>query len=245
MKLAKSFTLAPLALALGVSSAMIFAPTVAQAGATGHIGVFSKYVLYGITNNTENDGTTVQGGFDWSADSGFYLGYWGSNLDYGNLTTETGFENDFYGGYAGKAGDVSYSVGLIQYYYMGVDDSDGLEFVGTVGFGPLTGGFECLTKDVAWGNTGDIYWSLTYSTKLPNNFGLDATLGYYTYEDEGDFIASTPEDGGFRHLDLTLYHAIGKTGAGMSLTYIIGGDDRNGNEQENALVLGVKYAFDM
>ena len=26
--------------------------------------------------------TAVQGGFDWSHDSGFYLGYWGSNLGY-------------------------------------------------------------------------------------------------------------------------------------------------------------------
>lgn len=245
MKLCFSKKLTTLGMMSVLAGVALTAPTTASADLTGNIGVFSKYVLRGITNTTENNGTTVQGGFDYSHASGFYAGYWGSNLGYGNGTTATGFENDLYAGYAGQAGDASYSLGLIQYYYMEVEDSDGLEFVGSVGYGPVKAGFKYLTNDVAWGNTGDIYWTVDYSASLPMDFGFGASLGYYTYEESGDFIATTANDSAFRHLNLSLTHPIGDTGANMNVTYVIGGEDRQGNEQEDALVLGVTYGFEV
>ena len=47
----------------------------AHAELTGNIGVVSKYVLRGITNNTQNNTATVQGGFDYAHSSGVYVGY--------------------------------------------------------------------------------------------------------------------------------------------------------------------------
>ncbi len=244
MKLCFSKKLTTLGMMSVLAGVALAVPTAASAALTGNLGVFSKYVLRGITNTTENDNTTVQGGFDYSHASGFYAGYWGSNLGYGSGSAN-GFENDIYGGYAGQAGDVSYSVGLIQYYYMEVDDSDGLEFVGSLGYGPVKAGFKYLTKDVAWGNTGDIYWTVDYSASLPMEFGFGASLGYYTYEESGDFIASSANDSAFRHLNLSLTHPIGATGANMNVTYVIGGEDRQGTEQDDALVLGVTYGFEV
>lgn len=250
----KNSRLASIVLAGTVATGAMLAPVAASADVTGNIGVFSKYVLRGITNNAENDNTAVQGGFDYAHASGIYAGYWGSNLDYGNSDTNSGFENDFYAGYAGSAGPLTYSAGVIQYYYMEVEDSDGTEFNGTLGYGPVTLGLKYLLTDVAWGNTGDMYWTLGYSTKLPKDFTVGATLGYYVYEDDdnNDMCAAaalasgcsiTTEDSAFRHLDLTLAHPIGNTGADMSLTYTMGGDDRTGTDQKDALVFGVKYGF--
>ncbi len=241
----KLSSLLSLTLASVTGVAALVMPGTASADLTGNIGVFSKYVLRGITNATENDNTTVQGGFDYSHASGFYAGYWGSNLGYGNGATNTGFENDLYAGYAGKAGDFSYSLGLIQYYYIEVDDSDGLEFVGSVGYGPVKAGFKYLTKDVAWGNTGDIYWTVDYSASLPMEFGFGASLGYYTYEESGDFIPATANDSAFRHLNLSLSHPVGDTGANMNVTYVIGGEDRQGTDQEDTVVLGLTYGFEV
>lgn len=245
-------SLGVLSAAVSMAVAGLAAPLAAQADLTGNISVVSKYVLRGITNpasgGTEADHGAVQGGFDYSY-GGFYVGYWGSNLSYTNIIAPpekqqtTGFESDIYGGYKLKAGPVELNLGVIQYLYTGIDDGDGLEGVFAVGYGPVTAGLKYLAKDVFWGNTGDIYWTVAFSQKLPMDFKLDALVGYYTYEDSGDFIATTANSSAFRHADLKISHPIGKSGFDMSLTYIIGGEDRQGLEQPNALVLGLATGF--
>src|SRR3569832_863840 len=213
-------------LSFTLAGSALLAPGLASADMTGNIGVFSKYVLRGITNNAENDGAALQGGFDYTHASGFYAGWWGSSLDYASAPTQTGFENDFYGGWSGKTGDVSYSVGVIQYYYMEVDDSNLTEFVPTIGYGPVTLGAKYLLNDGAWGNQGDIYWTLSYGTDLPSDFKLGAVVGYYTYEkDDNDKMCG------------------GTTGADMSVTYTLGGKDRTGTDQRDIVGFGVKYGF--
>ncbi len=270
MKLSKIFSTTTGAAVLAVSA--MATPFAVQAEASGNIGVYSAYVLRGITNDMENGNTAVQGGLDWSSDStGIFLGYWGSNLDYtsgasiptfddnGNATgskegcvnagdcPENGFENDFYGGWAGQFGDFGVDVGLIYYYYLGVMESNGLEIPVNLSWRDLTLGMKYLTNDVTWGNAGDIYWTLGYDFALPADFTLGALLGYYTYEKGGEFIqtSTTEKSSAFRHFDLTLSHPIGETGADMSITAIFGGEDRFGNDQANTVVLGVSYGFDI
>ncbi|HER34717.1 MAG: hypothetical protein JXJ30_09395 [Halothiobacillaceae bacterium] len=240
----KKTIIKPLILATAVISSPMIATSAAQAASvSGNIGVFSQYILRGITNVPENDDATVQGGFDVGFDNGLYLGYWGSSLGYGD--DQNGFENDFYGGYGGSIGDFSYDIGVIQYYYINIDDFDGTEAYGSVGYGPFSLGAKTLLNDVAWGNQGDTYWTANFSQPLPKGFNFDATLGYYTYEDSGEYIASTPEDGAFRHLNLSLSHPIGNTGADMGVTYVIGGKDRNGVDQDNAVFFSLTYGFDI
>lgn len=237
-----------LALAGGIVGLMAWP---AHADVTGNIGVVSKYVLRGITNSdsagSENNGAAVQGGFDWSHASGVYLGYWGSSLSYGDPSKpspqDSGFESDLYGGYKFKAGPVALDVGVIQYLYSAIGDADGLEAVLNAGIGPVTLGMKYLTTDVVWGNKGDIYWTLGFARDLPSEFKFSAVAGYYTYEDSGEFIASSVEDSAFRHVDLKLSHPLGKSGADMSLTYIVGGKDRQSRDQSNTIVLGLSTGF--
>lgn len=236
-----------LSLAVGVAVAAAV-PMTASADLTGNIGVVSKYVLRGITNNAENDGTAVQGGLDFTA-GGFYLGYWGSNLDYGNTATATGFENDIYAGYKFGLGPVTLNVGAIYYYYTEVDDSDAPEAVLAASFGPVTLGVKYLADDVVWGNQGDMYLTADFAQALPANFNFGASLGYYVYDDSdpgepGTIPAgTTTEDSAFRHLNLTISHPIAKDSATMSVTYIVGGKDRTGTDQKDAVVLGLSTTF--
>jgi uncharacterized protein (TIGR02001 family) len=236
-----------LTLAFGAAIGSMAAPLTASAEVTGNIGAVSKYVLRGVTNNAENDSTAIQGGLDYSHASGLYAGYWGSNLDYGNATTVTGFENDFYAGYKFDAGPLAFNLGAIYYLYTEVEDSDGLEAVLGVGMGPVTLGVKYLLDDVAWGNDGDMYVTVDYSQPLPNNFTLAASYGHYFYDDDDAgnplLAAPTTVDDAFRHLNLTLSHPVAKDAATMSVTYILGGEDRSGVDQKDAVVLGLSTTF--
>jgi uncharacterized protein (TIGR02001 family) len=234
--------------------AMAMVPMSAHAELSGNIGVVSKYILRGIGN--ENSGAALQGGIDYSHESGFYAGWWGSSLDYtydasGNDPyTTNGFENDFYAGFSGEASGLSYNIGLIQYYYVNVDDSDLTELVLGVGYGPFSLQAQYLLTDGVWGNSGDIYWTANYETALPYDFTFGASLGYYTYDDDDAGNdergwGETTKSSNFRHLNLTLSHPIGDTGADMSVTYIIAGKDREDNDYDNTMVFGISYAFDI
>jgi len=244
----KVTSLRMLSVAVAATVAGLATPLAAQADITGNIGVYSKYVLRGMTNNAENDGAAVQGGLDWSHKSGVYVGYWGSNLDYGmtrTSTTVTGFENDIYGGYKIKLGPVDLNVGVIYYAYTQVADSDAAEALVAAGIGPVTLSAKYLTKDVSWGNTGDTYFTVDFAQDLPSEFKFAAQLGYYLYTDSGDFETSlaTTESSGFRHLNLTVSHPLGKSGANMGITYIVGGESRSGVQQGNAVVLALTTGF--
>jgi len=255
----KTKLIRPLVVAAAVSSSLMATSMISVAQAdtfTGNIGIASKYILRGMTNAPEDDNAALQGGLDYGFDSGFFLGYWGSSLGYsqqdinGMGDSQKAFENDFYGGYGGSIGDFSYSIGLVQYYYLNLatePDANGMEAMGSVGYGPVTFGFHSLLKDVSWGNKGDTYWTLDYSQPLPKGFTFGASLGAYTYKDSGKYIpaSATTESTAFRHLNLSLSHPIGNTGADVGVTYVIGGKDRAGVDQKNAVFFNISYGFDI
>lgn len=217
-------------------------PATASADLSGNIGVHSMYLLRGI--GVENNGATVQGGLDYSHESGLYAGWWGSNLGYSDAgSSSNGFENDFYVGYAGEMGGVGFDVGVIKYVYVDVSDSDLTELTAGLSMGDFSVGLQYLAEDGAWGNKGDIYWKAGYSTSLPYDFGLGIDLGWYTYDDGGP--NATTSDSGFRHLNFTLSHPVGKTGADMYVQYTVAGEDRLGADYDNKVVVGLTYGFDI
>lgn len=251
MKLIKKMT--PVALATTLALTGLAASTSAVADLSGNIGVHSKYLLRGIFE--ENSGAAVQGGLDYSNDSGFYLGYWGSSLGYtydatGTTPyTSTGFENDIYAGFAGEAGSIGYDIGLIQYIYLSVDDSDLTELTASVSMGDGYVGMQYLLTDGWWGNAGDVYWKAGYAFALPKDFGLAFDLGYYTYDDDDagnpELGAATTSTSGFRHLNVTVSHAVGTTGAEAYLQYTVAGEDRSAVEYDDTIVMGLTYGFDI
>lgn len=221
-----------------------------QAELSGNIGVVSKYMFRG---GEESGGPALQGGIDYGHESGIYVGWWASSLGYADtedeITNSTGVENNFYIGYGGEAGDFSYDATLNQYYYIDVEDSNATEIGFSVGWGPLGASLTYNVTDVAWSNSGDIYMTLGYDTALPYGFDFGAMLGYYFYDDDdagnskADF--DTTESSNMQHLDLTLSRAIGDTGATMSVTYMVGGKDRGGEDIDDTLILGLLYEFDI
>src|SRR5688572_8944207 len=97
------------------------AALLALAGAA-HAGSFSvtptitnDYDFRGVTQTDE--GFAGQLGATYSFDSGFYVGAWGSNIDWSG--NDSGLEVDYYAGYAGETESFGYDVGVVYYTYSG------------------------------------------------------------------------------------------------------------------------------
>ncbi len=97
---------------------------------TGNFGIFSQYIFRGLTQTDRRP--ALQGGFDFSHESGFYVGTWLSNISWlrENLTTaaaKTGtysaggsLEMDIYGGYKWSLpNDFVLDLGTLYYWYPG------------------------------------------------------------------------------------------------------------------------------
>lgn len=230
---------------LGAASSFTLADEpAAEHSVSGNISVLSSYNLRGITNTPENSGATLQGGLDYNHASGFYAGWWGSTLDYGD-DLPNAFENDFYAGYNGLINeDWGYTAGLTYYYYydIGNTGSNGFETMLGLTYKDFGVTAQTLLEDLDWGNAGDTYLKGTYSYALPKDFSLDTALGLYIYAKDGD-IKGTENSFGFRHFDIGLSKPLADTGITASMNYIFGGYNRFEDKQKNKVVLGLGYSF--
>jgi uncharacterized protein (TIGR02001 family) len=133
---------------------------------TGNMTVATDYRFRGISQTFRQP--TLQGGFDYSHSSGFYLGNWNSNVSGVQFANGASLEMDFYGGYKfSPAKDLTLDTGLLYYYYPGSK-------IGTTG-----------TKY----DNGELYFAASYkwfsgkySYGLTDFFGLnDTTAGVYAF----------------------------------------------------------------
>jgi uncharacterized protein (TIGR02001 family) len=86
---------------------------------TGNVTVASDYRFRGISQTEEKP--AIQGGFDYSHSSGFYVGNWNSNIS-GDFINDGSIEMDLYAGYKFEpVKDVTADVGILQYYYPGAE----------------------------------------------------------------------------------------------------------------------------
>ncbi|GAB3100640.1 TorF family putative porin [Lysobacter terrae] len=110
---------------IAVSALLLLAPASdAQAGTSGSIALTSDYLFRGISQNDQDP--ALQAGVEYAADSGFYVGTWGSNVSWlsdlsaAGTSVSNSLELDVYGGYRGKLSEaVSYDVGALYYWYPG------------------------------------------------------------------------------------------------------------------------------
>ncbi len=129
----------------------------------------------------------VQGGFDVSHSSGFYVGTWASNLD----EQTVGFgstELDVYGGWSGDIADgVTADVGAIGYLYpdapTAAGPTDYVEFYGSLGvsIGPasLTGGIAYAPDQESLGSTDNLYLYTDVGIGIPDTpITINGHLGY-------------------------------------------------------------------
>ncbi|WP_312996275.1 TorF family putative porin [Achromobacter animicus] len=124
------------------------APSAADAASpyslTANVTLASQYRYRGLMQT--NNQPAIQGGFDLTHASGFYLGNWNSSISWlndSNRDVSAPAEMDFYGGYKGNLTDsVPVDLGVLQYYYpgdypSGYTSPDTTELYAGIGYGPV------------------------------------------------------------------------------------------------------------
>jgi uncharacterized protein (TIGR02001 family) len=86
---------------------------------TANVGLFSSYRFRGIDQTFGKP--ALQGGADYSHESGFYVGNWNSNVNQGAGFPGGNLEMDFYGGWKKTWGDWGIDIGDIYYFYPGTN----------------------------------------------------------------------------------------------------------------------------
>ncbi len=172
------------------------APAV-NADFSANVGFVTDYLYRGISQ-TDNS-PAIQGGFDYSHDSGVYLGIWGSNVDF-----DDSLEIDLYGGIAGETtGGLGWDVGLIYYRYPGQTGNGGLDGRGDSNFYEVAGslsydfGPAAVTGSINYSpdffaeSDDAVYVTLGVDVPLPQEFGLSFHVGHQTIDDEDQFWGMT------------------------------------------------------
>lgn len=112
---------------------------------SANLGVVSEYRFRGLMQT--NGKPAVQGGFDISHRSGFYLGNWNSSISWlsdADPDVSSNVEMDFYAGYKHTIAEgFTFDVGALHYYYpgsypAGFNDPDTTEAYVGLGYGPLS-----------------------------------------------------------------------------------------------------------
>lgn len=172
------------------------APVESVAGFTlsANVTFATDYLYRGLSQTTGDP--ALQGGLDLNHESGFYLGMWGSNVDFADS-----LELDYYGGYAGEINDdLSYDVGVLYYDYPS-DPSDPqgdfLEYYGSISWKGLTLGLNY--SDDFFAETGEAYYYYgSYDFELPMGVGMSLYLAQQELDE-----ATFGSDDNYTHYSLS------------------------------------------
>ncbi len=179
------------AVATALTAGFTAAPAQAEIEISGNVALTSDYRFRGISQSDEEP--AVQGGFDVAFEPGFYIGTWGSSVDFDSGAYGT-LELDYYAGWAGNIGDSDFGidVGYMYYDYPGDDsevEGDYQEIYGSVSWRDLSIGL--AYSDDYYAET-DEFWYISgdYSFTLLEDLTIGLHVGYNMLEEDGGFLAS-------------------------------------------------------
>jgi len=179
------------AVSLATASLLSAAPVLAQDEAesegpitlSANATITTDYRFRGVSLSSGDP--AIQGGFDISHESGFYLGTWASSISGGDAYGD--MELDLYGGWSGDITDgVSVDLGAIYYVYPTEDIGANVnywELLASVGFslGPVdtTVGVGYSPEQDSLGSDDNLYLYTDLGVGIPNTpITLTGHIGY-------------------------------------------------------------------
>ena len=225
---------------LATASVLLTAVNIANAGdddaISANVTLASDYAFRGISQTDEHP--ALQGGFDYAHESGFYLGTWASNVEFG---TQSSTEIDLYVGFAGELGNgLGYDVSFIQFEYPGDGNFDYQEYALGLSYGDL--GIGIVYSDEYLGSGGPKFWypNVSYSFSVAANWSLDLSVGYSDI-DQDDFWG----DGEDSYLDWSVTLGTSFGGVDVALAYVDNDLDEDvvGDIVEARAVLSISKSF--
>ena len=217
-----------------VAAAMMAGVGVAQAAeVSGNVALTSDYKFRGISQSDES--AAIQGGFDVAFEPGFYIGTWGSSVDFdcNDIDVPDGhpevsgacsgldgsLELDGYAGWSGPIGDTDFGidVGYIYYAYPGDDGDDGdyQEFY-------IGGSWRDLSLQVNYSDDyyaeTDEFWYVAadYSFTLLEELTVGLHVGYNMLEEDGGFLSSDED----AYTDYSVSVTYDFMGVDLALAYV-------------------------
>jgi len=164
--------------------------------ASANVGFVTDYAFRGISQNDESP--AIQGGFDFSHKSGFYVGTWASNIEQVDLDTGNNSTNIEIDGYLGFGGEfkngLSWDIGYLYYWYPDATQLDYGEVYGSLGydFGPAALTVGVAYSDDFFGETGDAtYYYGDLEIPLPKDFSVTLHVGHQDIDENTNF--GTPD----------------------------------------------------
>ncbi|MCT2399716.1 TorF family putative porin [Novosphingobium mangrovi (ex Huang et al. 2023)] len=150
---------------------------------SANVSLTSDYRFRGVS--LSDGDIAIQGGFDVSHESGFYVGTWASSLDESGGYGST--ELDLYGGWSGDLGGATVDVGLLYYAYPNAPGAAGdynywepyAKVSSTFGPATVTGGIAYAWKQDSLGGDDNLYLYGDVEVGVPNTpITISGHLGY-------------------------------------------------------------------
>jgi uncharacterized protein (TIGR02001 family) len=208
------------AIVLAMSAAAV------HADVTGTVTATTDYDFRGFTQTAQKP--ALQGSLDYTHASGFYAGAWGSNIDFGNHSSDccrdANVELDIYAGWRGGT-TIAYDLGAIYYSYPGAETQYGGH---TINYPEIYAGatYKWLTGKIfySWdfGATKQSaeYYSLDAAVPLPASFGFTAHTGF----SDGNYWGSN------NYFDWSAGFTYAMGNFALSLKWVDGSDFKPGND---------------
>lgn len=225
-----------------------------------NVGATTDYRYRGISQTSKKP--ALQGGLDFAHKNGFYLGAWGSTIDWikddgkafvlvpgATNAGNTAIEIDVYGGYKGSVSSVNYDVGLLQYWYpgnkyaniVGGANANTTELYGALTIGPVTAKYShSLSNTFGFANSkGSGYFDLSANFDLGSGWSIVPHIGHQKIKNTAaasytDYSLTVNKDFGNGFVG-----SLGYIDTDTKFYLTSKGKDR-GN---GTLVLGAKYNF--
>jgi len=182
-------TRARIAATAALGTALLVSAFTAQAGElSANASITNNYLWRGLTQSLNKPAT--QGGIDYAADNGFYVGTWISNVEY-EADDAYSYEHDMYFGFSGETSGVGYDVGYLYFNYDDNAQFDFSEIYGSLSFGAFSVGANILVdteaeegigQDFGFGEASYLY--ADYAITLEN----EAELSFHVGRHGGDFV---------------------------------------------------------
>ena len=212
---------------------------------SGNVAVTSDYVFRGLSQS--NGDMALQGGFDITTASGFYVGTWLSSIDF-NDASDANLETDLYAGYTaaiGKTG-LSYNVGLYGYFYPDSNSHSHFSFYEVYGGLTYAVGDFSVTGQVNYSpeffaKSGDaIYTQASAAYKFSDLFSVSGAVGYQTIDDA---VAFGTDDYTTWNIGGTLNLPGAFKGTSLDLRYSDTDDKAFGSLSDERVILTLKRAL--
>lgn len=207
-------------LKLPLAAALLLGASFAQAEITANVALTTDYVWRGVSQSDEDP--AIQGGLDYSHDSGFYLGAWGSNVDFDEAVADPAdLELDLYGGYATEIAGIGVDLGVIGYQYPGASaDLDWAEYSLALSYDAFSASIN-YSNDVFASSEAGVYYHLGYERALGSSgYSVSAGVGHYDFDGA---VNGAGQPDSYTDWNLGVATEIG--GVGLDLSYHDTDDD--------------------